>query len=192
MGILLSRFYDMFVGLREKRILMLGLDGAGKTTTLYKMHLNECVHTVATIGFNVERVTYKKFDMTIWDVGGQEKIRRLWRHYYSNTDALVFVVDSADTERIDEARYELETILSDPEMDTCRNVLILANKADLPSAASAQTLVEKLGLSDPRGVCGPARGRSWYLQSCCAKTGDGLFEGMDWLSTALRRAKTVD
>ncbi|CAM9450474.1 unnamed protein product [Phaeothamnion confervicola] len=67
-------------------------------------------------------------------------------------------------------------------MDTCRTALVLANKADLPSAASAQTLVENLGLSDPRGMCGPTRGRSWYLQSCCAKTGDGLVEGMDWLA----------
>ena len=73
---------------------MLGLDAAGKTTILYKLHIGEVLSTVPTLGFNVEKVQYKNVVFTVWDVGGQEKLRPLWRHYFNNTDALIFVVDS--------------------------------------------------------------------------------------------------
>ena len=70
-------------GGQNARILMLGLDAAGKTTILYKLKLNENVSTIPTIGFNVETVTpVKNVTFTVWDVGGQEKIRQLWRHYF--------------------------------------------------------------------------------------------------------------
>jgi len=73
----------------EMRLLMNGLDAAGKTTILYKLKLGEVVTTIPTIGFNVETVAYKNINLTVWDVGGRDKIRPLWRHYYHNTDALV-------------------------------------------------------------------------------------------------------
>jgi GTPase SAR1 family protein len=86
---------------------------------------------VNTVGFNVETVTYKNVKFNVWDVGGQDKIRPLWRHYYTGTQGLVFVVDSSDRERIDEARQELHRILSDREMKDCL-LLVFANKQDLP------------------------------------------------------------
>merc|ERR1712107_801856 len=89
-------FAKLFGGKREMRILMVGLDAAGKTTILYKLKLGEIVTTIPTIGFNVETVEYKKINFTVWDVGGQDKIRPLWRHYYQNTQGLIFVVDSND------------------------------------------------------------------------------------------------
>lgn len=76
---------------------MLGLDAAGKTTILYKLKLNQSVTTIPTVGFNVETVTYKNVKFNVWDVGGQDKIRPLWRHYYTGTQGLVFVVDSQVT-----------------------------------------------------------------------------------------------
>merc|ERR1712203_1094112 len=82
------------------RILMVGLDAAGKTTILYKLKLGEVVTTIPTIGFNVETVEYKNINFTVWDVGGQDKIRPLWRHYYQNTNGIIFVVDSADADRM--------------------------------------------------------------------------------------------
>ncbi|WP_411025175.1 ADP-ribosylation factor-like protein, partial [Salmonella sp. s54836] len=94
-------------GKKEMRILMLGLDAAGKTTILYKLKLGQSVTTIPTVGFNVETVNYKKIKFNVWDVGGQDKIRPLWRHYYTGTQGLIFVVDSADRERVDEARVEL-------------------------------------------------------------------------------------
>ena len=104
----------------------------GKTTVLYKIKLNETVNTIPTIGFNVETVSpCKGVTFTVWDVGGQEKIRQLWRHYYQNTEGLAFVVDSSDKERMKEAREELYGILESEEM---RGVpfVVLANKQDLP------------------------------------------------------------
>ena len=86
------------------------------------------------VGFNVETVTYKNVKFNVWDVGGQDKIRPLWRHYYTGTQGLVFVVDSQDRERVDEARQELHRILSDREMKDCL-LLVFANKQDLPGGA---------------------------------------------------------
>jgi ADP-ribosylation factor protein 6 len=86
------------------------------------------------VGFNVETVTYKNVKFNVWDVGGQDKIRPLWRHYYTGTQGLVFVVDSQDRERVDEARQELHRILSDREMKECL-LLVFANKQDLPGGA---------------------------------------------------------
>merc|ERR1712107_214604 len=97
-------------------ILMVGLDAAGKTTILYKLKLGEVVTTIPTIGFNVETVEYKNLRFTVWDVGGQDKIRKLWRHSYSGTNGVIFVVDSSDRERIEDAREELFKLLGDDEM----------------------------------------------------------------------------
>lgn len=152
---------------------MLGLDAAGKTTILYKLKLGEVITTIPTIGFNVESVEYRNVTFQVWDVGGQEKLRKLWRHYYSGTDGLVFVVDSSDKTRFDEARAELDAILSTDEMAGA-SVLVYANKQDLPGAASASEVADKLGLYT-------LRDREWYIQSCNGVTGDGLYEGMDWL-----------
>ncbi len=92
-------------------IFLVGLDAAGKTTILYKLKLGEIVTTIPTIGFNVETVEYKNICFTVWDVGGQDKIRPLWRHYFQNTQGLIFVVDSNDRERITEAQDELQKMV---------------------------------------------------------------------------------
>lgn len=156
---------------------MVGLDAAGKTTILYKLKLGEVVTTIPTIGFNVETVEYKNISFTVWDVGGQDKIRPLWRHYYSNTDGLIFVIDSNDRERINDARDELARMLGEDELRDAV-LLVFANKQDLPNAMSATDITEKLQLS---GI----RNRNWFIQSTCATSGDGLYEGLDWLSRTL-------
>src|SRR5262245_24886562 len=117
MGQLIAKaFQSLFARDKQCRILMLGLDAAGKTTILYRLKLGEHVSTIATIGFNVESVAFKNVRFQLWDVGGQDKIRRLWRYYYQGTDALIFVVDSADTERLSEAKKELEHLLAQDEL----------------------------------------------------------------------------
>merc|ERR1719387_2376655 len=115
---------------------MVGLDAAGKTTVLYKLKLGQVVRNIPNFGFNVETVEYKNLKFTVWDVGGQEKIRKLWRHYYKNTDALIFVVDSADRDRLEEARGELAHLLDADELRAAP-LLLFANKQDLPFATSA-------------------------------------------------------
>merc|ERR1712003_159996 len=159
------------------RLLMLGLDAAGKTTILYKLKLGEVVTTVPTIGFNVETVEYKNISFNVWDIGGQDKIRKLWRYYYQNTQGLIFVVDSNDGDRIEDAREELAKILNEDEMRGAL-LLVFANKQDLPHSMTAAEVTEKLGLHNMRN-------RKWFIQSTCATTGDGLYEGLDWMSCAL-------
>ena len=140
MGNWLGRFLKMK---KDMRILMVGLDAAGKTTILYKLKLGEVVTTIPTIGFNVETVEYKNISFTVWDVGGQDKIRNLWRHYYQNTQGLIFVVDSNDKARIEDAKSELHKMLQEEELKEA-DLLVFANKQDLPRAMSAPELTEKL------------------------------------------------
>lgn len=102
------------------------------TAILYKLKLGQSVTTIPTVGFNVETVTYKNVKFNVWDVGGQDKIRPLWRHYYTGTQGLIFVVDCADRDRVDEARTELHRIINDREMRDAI-ILIFANKQDLPN-----------------------------------------------------------
>jgi len=181
MGLFISKLMDRLVGKRDMRILMVGLDAAGKTTILYKLKLGEVVTTIPTIGFNVETVDYKNISFTVWDVGGQDKIRPLWRHYYQGTEGLIFVIDSNDRDRTEDAREELNKMLNEDEMRDAA-VLVFANKQDLPNAMSAAEVTEKLGLHSMRS-------RQWYIQSTCATTGDGLYEGLDWLSNTLSNRK---
>merc|ERR1712159_783111 len=96
MGLAFSSIWQRMFRKQEMRILMVGLDAAGKTTILYKLKLGEVGTTIPTIGFNVEAVTYKNITFTVWDVGGQDKIRPLWRHYYEDAHGVIFVVDSND------------------------------------------------------------------------------------------------
>merc|ERR1719313_191104 len=148
MGNLFSNIWKRMVGTREMRILMVGLDAAGKTTILYKLKLGEVVNTIPTIAFNV------------WDVGGQDKIRLLWRHYYTNTQGLIYVVDSNDRDRIEENREELHKMLAEEELKDAV-LLVFANKQDLPGALTCPEITDKLGLHT-------IRGRTWFIQSTCA------------------------
>lgn len=148
MGLTFSKLFDKLWGKKEMRILMVGLDAAGKTTILYKLKLGEIVTTIPTIGmfiaapvrylfspnhpgFNVETVEYKNIQFTVWDVGGQDKIRPLWRHYFQNTQGIIFVVDSNDRDRVVEAREELQRMLNEDELRDAL-LLVFANKQDLP------------------------------------------------------------
>jgi ADP-ribosylation factor protein 1 len=95
------------------------------------------------------------------------------RHYFQNTQGLIFVVDSNDKERITEAAEELGKMLGEDELRDAA-LLVFANKQDLPNAMSVAEVTDKLGLH-------ALKNRKWYIQSTCATSGDGLYEGLDWL-----------
>ncbi|CAL9173680.1 unnamed protein product, partial [Musa hybrid cultivar] len=183
MGLSFAKLFSRLFAKKEMRILMVGLDAAGKTTILYKLKLGEIVTTIPTIGFNVETVEYKNISFTVWDVGGQDKIRPLWRHYFQNTQGLIFVVDSNDRDRIVEARDELHRMLNEDELRDAV-LLVFANKQDLPNAMNAAEITDKLGLHS-------LRQRHWYIQSTCATSGEGLYEGLDWLSSNIASKVTT-
>jgi ADP-ribosylation factor 1/2 len=206
MGLAISKLTGLLNFTQRTRILMLGLDAAGKTTILYRLKLGDLLTTIPTIGFNVETVKYKTLEMTvytpplrftsffafcwvalasswqIWDVGGQDKIRPLWRHYYEGTDAVIWLVDSNDAARLEEAAAEVHHVMSE---DMLRNavLLVLANKQDLPHAMPATKVSEGLRLSGLR--------QSWFIQPCSAASGNGLNEGLDWLHRTLKERMSI-
>ncbi|XP_035671605.1 ADP-ribosylation factor-like [Branchiostoma floridae] len=183
MGLMFSRLMNLMQSAFKDtpaRILMLGLDAAGKTTILYKLKLNETVTTIPTIGFNVEEVCPTKYvSFTVWDVGGQEKIRQLWRHYYQNSEGLIFVVDSADRARLEEAREELFGIMESPEFPRGTPIVVIANKQDLPNAASCSEIVEKLHMRK-------LVENQWHVQGACAVTGDGVYDAVEHLGRMVK------
>jgi small GTP-binding protein len=183
MGKILSKIHSVFNNVKDARIVLVGLDAAGKTTLLYKFKLNETLSTVPTVGFNCEEVQYKNVCFTMWDIGGQDKIRRLWKHYYQNCDAVIFMVDSSDTERFGEAREELQKMMNDDELRNAA-LLVLANKQDLPTAQPLDRIVKELQLTNLPST------RNWRIESTNAVTGQGIYEGLEWLSRALPQKKS--
>ncbi|CEM07795.1 unnamed protein product [Vitrella brassicaformis CCMP3155] len=161
---------------KEMRILVLGLDNAGKTTIVKQLN-GEDVSTISpTVGFNITTLTHNGYRLHVWDVGGQKSLRSYWRNYFEQTDGLVWVVDSADIHRLNDTRHELHALLKEQRLAGA-TLLIFANKQDLPGALSAQQITEVLGLES-------LANRSWSLYPCSALLAEevgGLLAGMDWL-----------
>ncbi|XP_072255580.1 ADP-ribosylation factor 3 [Pyxicephalus adspersus] len=174
MGNIFGNLLKSLIGKKEMRILMVGLDAAGKTTILYKLKLGEIVTTIPTIGFNVETVEYKNISFTVWDVGGQDKIRPLWRHYFQNTQGTYQTGYKSQKFKGIKKHFILTFGTSDSKICTLA--------VDLPNAMNAAEITDKLGLHS-------LRHRNWYIQSTCATSGDGLYEGLDWLANQLKNKK---
>uniref|UniRef100_A0A671T7I4 ADP-ribosylation factor-like protein 1 n=1 Tax=Sinocyclocheilus anshuiensis TaxID=1608454 RepID=A0A671T7I4_9TELE len=206
MGGFFSSLFSGLFGTREMRILILGLDGAGKTTILYRLQVGEVVTTIPTIGFNVETVTYKNLKFQVWDLGGQTSIRQdvfillciirikkernqaknlifllhrpYWRCYYSNTDAVIYVVDSSDRDRMGISKSELVAMLEEEELKKAI-LVVFANKQDMEQAMTPTEVANSLGL--------PAlKDRKWQIFKTSATKGTGLDEAMEWLVESLK------
>ncbi|GMT28846.1 hypothetical protein PFISCL1PPCAC_20143 [Pristionchus fissidentatus] len=159
---------------KQVPVVMLGLDGAGKTTILYKLKTGETVTTMPTIGFNVEEVVYGNLKLTMYDIGGS---KLLWKHYYTFAKALIFVVDASDIARLKESREALQEFLDKDEFKGVK-LLFIANKQDIPGALTDKQLMEAFNLR-------ALTDREWFVQSTTARTGEGIFEGLKWLQAAL-------
>ncbi|KAJ3183183.1 ADP-ribosylation factor-like protein 2 [Gaertneriomyces sp. JEL0708] len=180
---------------REIRILMLGLDNAGKTTVLKRINGEDISSISPTLGFNIKTLEHNNYKLNIWDVGGQKSIRSYWRNYFEQTDGLVWVVDSADrSDRMDDCKRELRELLKEEvrvpsysPMQTCfltrsitaqrlagASLLILANKQDVPGARTQQQIAEILDLAS-------IQTHHWHIVACSAVTGENLLTGMDWI-----------
>eukprot|EP01025_Chloroclados_australasicus_P013812 TRINITY_DN16465_c1_g2_i1.p2 TRINITY_DN16465_c1_g2~~TRINITY_DN16465_c1_g2_i1.p2 ORF type:complete len:178 (+),score=25.69 TRINITY_DN16465_c1_g2_i1:152-685(+) len=157
----------------EARILILGLDNAGKTTIVKKLSEEDITTITPTAGFNIKSLVHDGFRLNMWDIGGQRAIRPYWKNYFEKTDALIYVIDAADRKRLEEAGNELNELL---EEDTMQGVplIVFANKQDLINAIRPDELAEGLNL-----FC--LRDRPWQIQGCSAKDGKGLQEGMEWV-----------
>lgn len=158
---------------REARILVLGLDNAGKTTILKKLSEEDITQIMPTQGFNIKSLVHDGFKLNVWDIGGQKAIRPYWSNYYEATDALVYVVDSSDRRRLEESVTELNELLHEDKLSGVP-LLVFANKQDLLQALGSQEISETMQLHN-------VREREWTIQAASAKTGEGLQDGMEWL-----------
>lgn len=166
---------------KEVRILLLGLDNAGKTTTLKKLASEDVTQITPTQGFNIKSVASDGFKLNVWDIGGQRKIRPYWKNYFDNTDVLIYVIDSSDRKRFEETSVELNELLAEEKLKGVP-LLVFANKQDLFNAAPASEMAQGLNLPAIRDRC-------WQIQPCSASTGEGLKEGLDWSVKNIKRKK---
>eukprot|EP00041_Stephanoeca_diplocostata_P016975 m.337214 g.337214 ORF g.337214 m.337214 type:complete len:186 (-) comp20547_c1_seq2:1605-2162(-) len=166
---------------KDLRLLILGLDNAGKTTILKKLADEEISNISPTQGFNIKTLQAKGFNLTLWDIGGQRKIRPYWKHYYENVDVLVYVIDSSDSARFEETGEELTELLQEEKLANVP-VLIFANKQDLPTASQASVIAEGLELTS-------SRNRIWQIQPCSAVSGEGIQDGLKWVLTNMKKSK---
>ncbi|XP_053207634.1 ADP-ribosylation factor-like protein 4C [Panonychus citri] len=180
---------DILSPFHQIHIVMLGLDSAGKTTALYRLKFDQYLNTVPTIGFNCEKIKgqtgkVKGTSFVFWDIGGQDKLRPLWRSYTRCTDGIVFVVDSVDDERMEEAKMELLRTAKTPENSSVP-ILILANKQDLPGAKDPKEIASLLGLDSLNP------GQLWHVQPACAVIGEGLSDGLETLYEMILKSRRI-
>ncbi|XP_023332242.1 ADP-ribosylation factor 2 [Eurytemora carolleeae] len=180
---LVSNVLDWILGPLPAKIILLGLDNAGKTTILYKIKQGQVINTIPTDGFNVNinTVTHKSVNFTVYDIGGQDSNRDLWYNYYEEVEAVVYVVDSSDKNRMEESKLLLESILRHELLYNC-TLLVLNNKDDRLGTCSNEEVASQLGLNQ-------FNDRDLTIQSTCALRGEGVWEGLDWLAKNIKKKK---
>jgi len=179
MGMLFAKLWQRLFKHNQYKIVIVGLNNAGKTTVLFKLHLGEVVETQPTIGSNVEEVVHENVRFQVWDLGGQDSLRSAWSTYYVNTHAVILVVDSTDRKRIHLVKHELAKLLSHEDLRHAV-ILVLANKQDVPDRMSPADIAQELALHS-------IKNHNWHIQASCALTGEGLYEGIDWITQHVAR-----
>lgn len=178
MGLLFAKLLRLFSS-QEHKVIIVGLDNAGKTTILYQFLMNEAVHTSPTIGSNVEEIVCRSTHFVMWDIGGQESLRASWNSYFASTDFVILVIDSTDRERLSVAKQELYQMLAHQDLKKAA-VLVFANKQDVHGAMSSAQIMQHLNLTS-------LKDHHWHIQNCCALTREGLNQGLQWMCNQLPR-----
>lgn len=175
-----SKIWFKIAQSKEIRMLMVGLDGAGKTTILNDLRELGTLKTIPTNGLNVDTLEFDKLhkgiNFTIFDTESLDA-KIVWKQYYKNTDVLIFVIDSNDSKRLNDASETLNYILGEEELkDTI--ILVMANKQDIDGSLSPNKINDKLRLDRHRG-------KNWLIQGTSFRTGQGIKEGFDWIANTL-------
>ncbi|CDW85096.1 adp-ribosylation factor [Stylonychia lemnae] len=177
MGNWFTNVWDrLFNEKREFKLVIIGLDAAGKTTILNKMRFDEYINSAPTIGVNTEDIQVKNINIKVFDLAGQEKMRNVWKYYYSSIEGIIFVLDSGDTQRIMEAKDEIQNLLTNDEAKQVP-ILIFANKQDLPNAIRGPEMTDMLGLVEYVNKKTP----TVKVQESSAVQDRGLLEGFEWI-----------
>ncbi|KAJ8683198.1 hypothetical protein QAD02_018990 [Eretmocerus hayati] len=159
---------------KEMRILMLGLDNAGKTTIVKRL-IGEPIDTISpTLGFNIKTLDHNGYKLNVWDVGGQKSLRTYWKNYFESTDGLIWVVDSADRRRLEDCKEEMHKLLQEERLEGA-TLLIFANKQDLPGAVSTEDIAQILDLES-------IKTHHWKIYKASAITAENLLEGINWIA----------
>ncbi|XP_029494316.1 ADP-ribosylation factor-like protein 6 isoform X2 [Oncorhynchus nerka] len=191
-----------WLGLKKKEVnvLCLGLDNSGKTTIINQLkpsnqslfgplsddwkHVSQTQtqDIVPTIGFNIEKFKSSSLSFTVFDMSGQSRYRNLWEHYYKESHAIIFVIDSGDQLRMVVAKEELDTLLNHQDIRSRRlPVLFFANKSDLREAMSLVKVSQLLCLEN-------IKDKPWHICASNAVKGEGLLEGVDWLQEQIAQS----
>eukprot|EP01102_Stenamoeba_stenopodia_P016888 TRINITY_DN5961_c0_g1_i1.p1 TRINITY_DN5961_c0_g1~~TRINITY_DN5961_c0_g1_i1.p1 ORF type:complete len:181 (+),score=21.38 TRINITY_DN5961_c0_g1_i1:217-759(+) len=178
MGILITKLWGQLFGDVEHKLVIVGLNNSGKTTILYKLLLDEVVATSPTVGSNVEEVVYKNIRFLMWDIGGQETCRSTWSSYFTNAEAVILVIDSTERGMLPTVGVELGKMLQHEYLSKAI-FLVYANKQDLRGAMTASEISDSLLLHT-------IKTHEWHIQPCCALTGEGLHQGLDWIVQRIR------
>ena len=173
----------------QAKIVIIGLENSGKSSILTKLRKmkkqlwnklkkqkNELPETNPTLGFNVDMFKYHDTSFTCFEIGGKFlKTKQLAKHYFENNHAVIFVIDSTDRNKIQEARDTIHSVMQDPLLSGCK-LLVLANKQDLSESMEMDEMVKQLKLNDIK--------QKWNIYATSAKNGMGLFASFDWISLA--------
>ncbi|XP_034742120.1 ADP-ribosylation factor-like protein 6 isoform X3 [Etheostoma cragini] len=175
-----------WLGLRKKEVnvLCLGLDNSGKTTIINQLKPShtQAPEIVPTIGFNIEKFKSSSLSFTVFDMSGQSRYRNLWEHYYKESHAIIFVIDSGDKLRMVVAKEELDTLLNHEDIRSKKiPVLFFANKTDLRDAMSSVKISQMLSLEN-------IKDKPWNICASNAIKGEGLQEGLDWLQEQIAQS----
>jgi small GTP-binding protein len=160
--------------IKNVNLTICGLDKAGKTTMVNYLIHGEFRETIPTAGMNREKISLPKIELDIFDLGGQSEFRPMWSDYNEKSDALIFVVDSSDYDRLDEAREIFNGIIATQITENIP-VLLLLNKVDIPGHMDIMEFIQKFGLNDPSSQI------KWAVFETSAKTGEGILDSMQWL-----------
>ncbi|XP_077992319.1 ADP-ribosylation factor-like protein 6 isoform X2 [Glandiceps talaboti] len=167
---------------KEVHILCVGLDNSGKTTIINQLKPKDSQYEdiVPTIGFSVEKFASSSMSFTVFDMSGQGRYRNLWEHYYKDAQAIIFVIDSSDKLRMVVAKDELDQLLTHNAIKNRRvPVLVFANKMDLRDAMSSVKVSQMMELET-------IQNKAWHICASNAVTGEGLHEGVEWLTDQIR------
>lgn len=171
------------IGLKRKKveILCVGLDNSGKSTLLQCLTEKAVSEVVPTVGFAVERFRRGKLAFSAFDMSGQGRAREMWPSFYGVCSAIVFVIDCSDRDRMCVVLDEISALLAHEDIASRTDVpvLVFGNKADVEGALTRAELTTVLPLATLMGD------RDWAVHPCCALTGEGVGDGMDWLASLL-------
>ncbi len=176
---LLWGFLDWLFRKEERKIIIVGIDNAGKSTTLEQLRKQFTGKGVdldkipPTIGLNIARFELDGVIAICWDVGGQLGLRQLWLNYFEEVDAVIFVIDSSDADRFAEAAAALESVVNNPALSG-KPLLLLANKQDKEDSVPIEVLQNAFGVGD-------LRHRQVKLTKCSARLNENLEEPIRWI-----------